>query len=150
MTEQKGVAARRFLVPKLVRIFGAFLILVILGVWISSTHAFKLATTHQPERFTELYFVDPTALPTVITAGKPYAGSFAVVNHEGRTMSYQYQVTITEAGQVVRQTTNFFSIASGQRMQKSFSFAAEQPKHQVQITVALVTKQQVIHFRAES
>jgi hypothetical protein len=43
-----------------------------------------------PERYTELYFTNPAAIPTSITAGKPATFSFTVVNHEGVTTTYPY------------------------------------------------------------
>ncbi len=46
----------------------------------------------RPERFTELYFNETSALPKETVAGKPMNFSFTVHNREGVTMNYPYIV----------------------------------------------------------
>lgn len=45
-----------------------------------------------PERFSELYFINPESLPSSTTAGKTVSFSFAISNAEGVTTTYPYSV----------------------------------------------------------
>ncbi len=51
---------------------------------------YSLKVIPVPERFTELYFTNPAAIPTSTISGKPVSFSFTVVNHEGVTTTYSY------------------------------------------------------------
>jgi hypothetical protein len=50
----------------------------------------KLVPT--PERFTELYFNNYSAIPKNTTANKPFTFSFTISNREGATTAYPYTV----------------------------------------------------------
>lgn len=150
MSVQKHVPAVFKLVLKRVLLFGVVIFGVFFVCWAPRTQAFKLATTHQPERFTELFFVDPTSLPAVITAGKKYGGSFAVVNHEGAPTTYRYQVTVTDAGQTAYQTVHAVTIGDGHKITVPFGFEAQKPLQEVRIVITLLDQQQSVHFKAKS
>jgi hypothetical protein len=44
----------------------------------------------EPERFTELYFTDPAAIPTSTVAGQTMSFAFTIQNLEGVTTTYPY------------------------------------------------------------
>ena len=58
-----------------------------------------LATTHQPETFTELYFENHTSLPSQPKEGESQSFSFTIHNLEYKTMVYPYSVTVVASGQ---------------------------------------------------
>jgi hypothetical protein len=49
-----------------------------------------------PERFTELYFTNSTAIPTSTTPGRSVTFAFTVVNHQGVTTTYPYTSYFTD------------------------------------------------------
>ena len=53
-----------------------------------------MATTHQPETLTELYFTNYQTIPKKAQPGKQYQISFTAVNHEGSQTKYPYRVLL--------------------------------------------------------
>jgi hypothetical protein len=148
--KRKHGAARAVLVPKVVLVFGVVLVVTIFGLWFKQTEAFTLATTHQPERFTELHFADPAKLPSKVTPGRNYSGTFVIANNESSKQSYTYQVTVAyEDGIQVQQAVKV-SLDSGERRKATFSYLAPQAKKPAVVTVTLLEKQQSIHFKVEA
>lgn len=89
------------------RILWAILLLLFIGilsVGYSSqgrySGAFKLATSHMPEKYTELYFNSPAKLPLYSPARKYESVPFTIVNHEARTETYTYQASLDISGAV--------------------------------------------------
>lgn len=60
-----------------------------------------LATTHQPETFTELYFENPNSLPAQIEPGKKYSFAFTIHNLENKDMAYPYIVYAVSGNQKI-------------------------------------------------
>ena len=151
MAEPKEQPAKKSYISKVVLPIAASLILIP-ALWFGvHTNAFKLATTRQPEPFTELYFVKPEALPRQIDAGKAYTQSFAIANHENQTVTYTYQVSVTDANGVKTDTPVKVNIASASTVTRSFTYTeptANQPD--VLITVTLINKNQNIQFHVKS
>jgi uncharacterized membrane protein len=83
-------------------------------------HSWKVLP--EPERLTELYFTNPTKLPTVYTAGVTQDVSFTVHNIEYAPVSYTYQVH-----EQPENTTNAITLTGG-----NFTIVQDQ-----QITVPL-------------
>jgi hypothetical protein len=54
-----------------------------------------------PERFTELYFENPSSLPTQTVAGTPMSFLFGIHNAEGVTTAYPYVVYFQEPTGIV-------------------------------------------------
>jgi len=57
--------------------------------------ALAAATTHQPERYTELYFNDQTRLPIKAAVNRTQMFSFELANHENSTKTYTYTAIIS-------------------------------------------------------
>src|SRR5277367_5266167 len=91
--------------PKAITLFAIVLIIaaIVVGVYhVRNTKAFVDATTHQPERYTELYFSSPTSIPVNVVSGKQLPVSFTIHNVEARNMSYTYDVSfMTSTGKVL-------------------------------------------------
>lgn len=141
-------------IPKVVRLFVVLLILAPLAAWLlfaqGGLEALKLATTHQPEPFTELYFVRPTRLPEAVTPNKTYAQTFTIVNHDAPTRIYTYQVTIRDKQGERRQKPVSVTVQNGQQVQQTFRYSTAAIRSPVMITVTLLDQQQSIHFRTKS
>lgn len=52
----------------------------------------SLKLVPQPERFTELYFKNPSSLPRAAVAQQPISFAFTIHNAEGATTVYSYEV----------------------------------------------------------
>lgn len=128
----------------------AIVILMIVGLvtlFITQHQAFTLATTRQPERLTELFFADPTHIPTNVTQGQPLNVSFVVHNLESQTMSYPYTITFTDAQGVTTPLgdgTTTLPDSAAQNITKQVTVPVGDGRGE--ITVQLPTKKQSIHF----
>src|SRR5581483_4965980 len=93
----------------------AILAMVAIGAYsVRHTSAFINATTHQPERYTELYFKNPTKLPATVAPGAEVPVSFTAHNVEAHAMSYPYAVDfITNNGDIVTKEKGGFWLPNG-------------------------------------
>lgn len=114
------------------------------------THAFTLATTHQPERFTELYFNNSAHLPLYAPAGKLQHIAFHISNHEARSVSYDYVATIADNGNVATLVHGRITLADTQSHDVPFSFSLPVPNSAAQISVTLTGHPEHLTFKARS
>lgn len=63
----------------------------------AARHQWLLSLSHQPARYTALYFNNPGALPSTVVRGRRIRVSFTIDNLEGRAISYRYLLTSTGA-----------------------------------------------------
>lgn len=119
---------------------------------VRNTRVFVDATTHQPERYTELYFNDPTTLPSTVARGTKLSVGFSAHNVEARGMNYTYTISyITNKGAVLATEQGGFRLSNGSSktitnditIPKTYSGAAE-------IQVELTNINQSIHFWVQS
>jgi hypothetical protein len=122
----------------------------LLGQNESVAHAFYLATTKQPERFTELYFNNSQNLPTQVTAGLTYSFSYHVTNHEAQTESYTAIVTMLQNGRPAQLETTKFSLPDGQGQDVTVHFKAARTGETLELIVSLPANQESIDFRSKS
>ena len=115
-------------------------------------NAATLATSHQPERFTELYFKNATKLPNRVTAGKRMDVSFAIANHEATTKTYQYQVTVVDetSNQTVRTSRAFATILDGKTRIIPINFTFPNVNKNYSLEIQLVNRSEVIKFRSRT
>lgn len=110
---------------------------------------FVLATTVQPERFTELYFEDHLNLPGIAVAGRVYEFKFTIHNLEGRDMTYRYEV-YAQVGSLrlaIEQNTALVKKDAYKTITEHFATTSVFPR--TEIVVNLVTKKQQIDFWVE-
>jgi len=112
--------------------------------------ALHTATSHQPERFTELYFTNYSALPKVITADNVYSAPFTVTDHEAQSATYTYQAETIESGTTYPQAPVKFSLRNNQSVSQIVHFSALHPGDQVELVIRLLNKNLIIHYRAQS
>jgi hypothetical protein len=137
----------------------AFIVISIIGVVLLSVGAYHLrysrlfinATTHQPERYTELYFSNPAKLPTDIPHSDMLPVGFTVHNVEARNTSYIYEVSLlTPTGQTLvqkQQNLNLKSLDSKTLVTQLPIPAEYRGRGEVQVTLRNLN--QSIHFWVE-
>jgi hypothetical protein len=113
----------------------------------SLVHAFTLATTHQPERFTELYFSDYAAIPKTVTVGQAYQIPVTVVNDEAETYTYTYQAWEVVAGARTSIGTGGFTLTAGGSSHPTVNFTPLQTATIYQIVFELGGLNQQINVR---
>jgi len=64
-------------------------------IWNMHSKVVTNATTHQPERYSELYFTSPSNLPSQVKAGQALPVSFTLHNVESEQYSYTYTIDFT-------------------------------------------------------
>jgi len=114
----------------------------------SVKRAIVLATTRQPERFTELYFEDHTNLPKTITRWKQYDITFTVHNVEYQEMDYTYEVYLQRDNQKIVIDTGSFRVKDNEFKQVKVNLGPLKNLRS-QIIVELINKNQPIHFWME-
>jgi len=149
MTEQTEDPNTSNRMPKWALGLGVFLVLAISFMAISHTRAYKLATTHQPERFTELYFTRPDALPASAAPGSRLPVAFTLHNQEAADTSYTYRITFTDPSGTVTLGTHSLRLKSGQQQAITQNVLVPAGDTRGEITVDLVHKDQSIHFWIE-
>ncbi len=131
----------------LIIVIAAVIILLGVGAYhVRHTQAFVNATTHQPERYTELFFTNPTKIPNVVSTGTKLPVSFTVHNVEARTMSYSYTVTFTANGSVLAQQQGNFNLTSNgtNYITSNITIPGFTGRGEVQVT--LINLNQSIHY----
>jgi hypothetical protein len=119
------------------------------AAWAANTPAFADATTHQPERLTELYFSDPSQLPSTIKAGKPLPVSFVVHNLEAEDMNYDYDITVAFGSSIETFEGHKFALANGATQDLTNNIAMPSVTGRVEIGVQLIGQPETIHFWTE-
>jgi hypothetical protein len=109
-------------------------------------HAFTLATTHQPEQYSELFFAHSSHLPSFVPVLKPQRIVFHITNHEASPTTYTYVVT-QDGVQLARGDV---TLPDGQGMDVPFTFMNAQANHESQLSVHLIGRAQHIDFRCKS
>jgi uncharacterized membrane protein len=99
------------------------------------------------QQFSELYFTDTKAIPPHVVTGQRYSVPFAIVNHEGRTQTYSYNIQITAGSKTTISENMTVEIAPGERAIRSAPFSAHDASQPIKVTIELVNKQQTITFR---
>lgn len=132
------------------------IIVVLVGVWEWGAHQqqvgqeFTLATTRQPERLTELFFADPSKIPSAVADGQSVLVSFIVHNLEAHDMTYVYKITFTDAnGAVTTLVTDSVAIKNTQSHTVSQLVILPVGTGRGEINVQLPDKNQSIHFWVE-
>lgn len=151
MSEPKVVPAGPKRVPNWGFGIGVALVLIAAFIAVSHTTAFKLATTHQPERFTELYFTRPNDLPASAKSGDRVPVAFTLHNVEAQDVMYTYQITFTDAGGTKLLLERQLSIADGQKQPVTDYAAIPAGTGKGELSVILLhnNKSQTIHFWLE-
>ena len=138
----------------LTRLFAGLFVLVVLLIGFVEraplADAYHLATTHSPERYSELYFTDSTKLPQQIIAGRRYDIAVHVQNHEQAAKAYQLVAVVQVSGQPVSTQTARVQMNDGEGKDATFSFTAPQAGGSVDMVVQIKGTKQYIELRSKA
>jgi hypothetical protein len=112
--------------------------------------AVALATTRQPEAYTELYFAAPSQLPRTIAAGKPTTFSYRITSHLTTTTTFKAYVTIVENGSSRLIKTDSLTLAPGKTGTANVTFTTPKSNTRLEVIVDLPARHQHIHFKSQS
>lgn len=114
------------------------------------SQAFTLATSHQSENYTELYFDNSSHLPLYSAANKLQHVSFHLANHEAQATSYSYTVTLYVGQVATRLAQGTTTLRDGQSIDVPFSYMLRTPNTAAQIFVRLTNRPEYITYRTKS
>jgi len=149
MSEQIPVTATRLNAKALIAISVAIIVLAVCYPAFRHSTLFVDATTHQPERYTELYFSNSSSIPVHVSRNTSLPVSFVIHNVEARSMTYTYTISlVTSSGKTLSQKRRSFSLPSTQS--KTVGLSISVPKNyvgkaEVQIMLENLNNQS-IHF----
>jgi hypothetical protein len=113
-------------------------------------HAFSLATSHQPERYSELYFTNSTHLPFSVPLGQTKAFDFRIVNHEASKTTYTYLVLLEVDGVSTQIERGTVTLEDGRSADVTVPYTPPRPNISAQITVQLIDRAEQIAFRSRT
>jgi len=116
----------------------------------SIANAITLATTHQPERVTELYFTDYKTIEKQVTVKKQYSIPFTVVNHETRPTTYSYETAAITGTKSTPLSSGTLTLIDGQAGNVTVDFTPTTPGTTYQISIKLISVKQEINVRLKS
>jgi hypothetical protein len=116
---------------------------------ITHTNAWRMATSHQPETFTELYFADPDHLPRVMAPGQIFTPDFIIRNLEGRTMTYQYELRVSSDTPGTQPTIASDTTTIGTGNAETVTLPVTMPSFsdRANLTISIKPTNQQIHYR---
>lgn len=135
-------------------VFLFYLIIIMLGILLIRTatlnkdfmNSIALATSIQPEKFTELYFENHLKLPSTIKPNQTITFSFTVHNVEYQTYTYPYDVYIYENGKKIEIDKGAFTLPSNGYKTISESYTVTNPFQKARLIVELTNNKQQIFF----
>lgn len=123
------------------------------GIVVFSQSSFKknlaLATTVQPEQYTELYFDNHLSLPSQVTPGAHYSFKFTIHNLTGKDAIYPYEVYLTVGGKKILIDQKDILVHNNTSKTISETFTPNDVSQRSQIVVNLIKQNQQIAFWIE-
>lgn len=110
------------------------------------SHALNLATTHRPERLTELYFPLDKPLPTTYTPGQKLTVHFAIHNLEHQDTTYPFQIALVTGTRVDIAYTHSVTVRDNQTATVNAPITIPLTANRIAVNVKLVNVQQSVHF----
>jgi hypothetical protein len=133
-----------FLILAVVIVFGGYVYKTVPAV----RNAVMLATTVQPETFTELYFNDHLKLPSTVKTGDKYSFEFTVHNLEYKTIKYPYEVYVSVNSVKQNVDKNIFSLKQNEYKIIKENFTVNVATRSA-VVINLINKKQQIDFWVE-
>ena len=150
---QNNKKTKRHLIRKIV-IFLLVASIVIIGIfqlikYDSVKKAISLATTMNPQLFTELYFEDHLSFPDKITIFEENNFEFTIHNLENKDLEYSYEVYIDTDGEKQIILMDSVLIKNNENKTIAADFTIEAPIQRSKVVVNLIGKNQQIFFWIE-
>jgi uncharacterized membrane protein len=115
----------------------------------SAKDAIRLAATHQPETFTELYFLNPSKLPAFAAPGKQQTIRFHIQNDSPENKTYTYQI-VASGTQGTSTSSTRVAVSAGQGVTVPYHFTIPSASEQLTITISLEGTQEQLRLRSAS
>jgi hypothetical protein len=133
-------------------VLGIFVVIGVLAVFFPSKfkHQFDISFVRQPESYTQLFFNDPSTLPTNLKADREYKFSFTVTNDQGNSETDQYVVTVTHGKDQKVVGKGSLVIGDDRSTTKAIEFKPTTRKSRYLIKVTLSGTDDVIQFYGET
>lgn len=112
-------------------------------------HQIALATSRQPEPFTELYFADASALPASAKTGQTIPVHFVIKNLEQKPTDYKYAVSFTDAAGTTELRVAEVRVEPDEAKTINYDVVVPQGEGRGKIGVQLTDKNQSVHFWIE-
>ena len=117
---------------------------------VSRTEAWRLATTRQPEPFTELYFADAEHLPRQAVPDQTVVPNFILHNREGHSMPYQYELRVDSDTAATPATAyGTVIVANGDTQTIAAPVAVPTFTNHATLTITIKPTNQQIRYRIE-
>jgi hypothetical protein len=113
------------------------------------SQAYKLATTHKIESYTQLYFDSPSQLPLYAATGKVQTVNFTIGNYTARTKTYNYEVVFT-VGTKTTTSIQTTKVLQGSSTQLSTRFTIPTPLTKANLIIKLLGSNQQLTLESTS
>jgi hypothetical protein len=113
-------------------------------------HQVQISLIRQPTPYTQLFFSDPTALPTQLHVNRRDKFAFTIVNDEGRSQFYQYIVTMTPARSYVVVVKGTMALPNGGTGIRAVNVQPKFRQSRYLINVVIAGTGQSIHFYGDT
>lgn len=115
-----------------------------------TSRAINLATTARSDAFTELYFTHHQGLPETVATGQTVYVPYTVINHENRSVVYQYRISLiqSDGSRVIEEGS--FALAGDQQVSRTLHFTPTSRNQTMVIVIELLDQHQKIYFRTKS
>lgn len=113
----------------------------------------EVSVFRQPTPYTQLFFGDPTGLPSKLEVGHVNKFTFTVINDQGRSATYHYTVTIaTVTGAKLQKTAGegSFTLGDSQSITQTVGVVPTAPGEQYLVKVTLIGTPDFIQFYGDT
>jgi hypothetical protein len=113
-------------------------------------HQLDISLVRQPTPYTQLFFNNPTALPSQLRVNRANKFAFTIVNDQGRSWLYRYTVTASTAGSSTVAGRGSLTIRNGRSLTCTVAVVPKLRKSRYLVTVVLNAPDQSIHFYGDT
>jgi hypothetical protein len=113
-------------------------------------HQVEISIVRQPTPYTQLFFNNPTALPSQLRVNRANEFAFTIVNDQGRSWLYRYTVTASTTGSSTVAGRGSLTIRNGRSLTFTVAVVPKLRKSRYLVTVALDTPDQSIDFYGDT
>lgn len=137
---------------------GIAVILAVIGLFAGVAGAFpkqftrqvEISLIRQPTPYTQLFFNNPTALPSKLHFNRPNMFTFTIVNDQGQSQRYRYTVLVSTAKSIIIASKGSLTLRNGAAATRAVAVAPKSRRSRYLITVALDATGQSIHFYGDT
>jgi hypothetical protein len=109
-----------------------------------------ISLIRQPTPYTQLFFNNPTVLPSQLHIDRPSKFTFTIVNDQGRSQRYRYTVLVSTVKSFIVTSKGSLTIRNGGTATRTVALVPKSRRSRYLITVALDPTGQSIHFYGDT